>query len=65
MDVAKALDRIVEARIVVILELCLELFHFFAEPSGFRWEVAWNPGWRVEPDGRARLDAAAEGDVGD
>jgi uncharacterized protein len=30
---------------------------FFADPAGLRWEIAWNPGWRVEPDGRARLDA--------
>jgi hypothetical protein len=28
-------------------------FHgYFADPAGFRWEVAYNPGWRVEPDGR-------------
>jgi uncharacterized protein len=37
------------------------VYGFFADPSGVRWEVAWNPGWRVEPDGRARLDAAADG----
>ena len=24
---------------------------YFADPSGARWEVAHNPGWRVEPDG--------------
>ncbi len=27
----------------------------FADPAGFRWEVAHNPGWRVDPDGRVRL----------
>ena len=24
---------------------------YFADPSGARWEVAHNPGWRVEADG--------------
>jgi hypothetical protein len=28
-------------------------FHgYFADPSGARWEVAHNPGWRIGPDGR-------------
>lgn len=27
----------------------------FADPAGFRWEVAHNPGWRVGPDGRVHL----------
>ena len=27
----------------------------FADPAGFRWEVAHNPGWRVDTDGRAHL----------
>jgi uncharacterized protein len=27
----------------------------FADPAGFRWEVAYNPGWRVDPDGRVHL----------
>jgi hypothetical protein len=27
-------------------------FHgYFADPSGFRWEVATNSGWRVQSDG--------------
>jgi uncharacterized protein len=31
-------------------------FHcYFADPSGFRWEVATNPGWHVSPDGRVTL----------
>ena len=29
----------------------------FADPNGVIWEVAYNPGWRVEDDGRVRLDA--------
>ncbi len=24
---------------------------YFADPDGFAWEVAWNPGWRIAPDG--------------
>jgi catechol 2,3-dioxygenase-like lactoylglutathione lyase family enzyme len=27
----------------------------FADPAGFRWEVAHNPGWRVDADGRVHL----------
>ena len=32
----------------------------FADPNGIIWEIAYNPGWRVEPDGRVRLDAPAD-----
>ena len=31
----------------------------FADPNGVIWEVAHNPGWRVEADGTVRLDASA------
>jgi uncharacterized protein len=24
---------------------------YFADPDGFAWEIAWNPAWRVAPDG--------------
>ena len=24
---------------------------YFADPDGFAWEVAWNPQWRLTPDG--------------
>ncbi len=31
-------------------------FHgYFADPSGFRWEIAHNPGWRVGQDGRVTI----------
>ena len=31
-------------------------FHgYFADPSGFRWEIATNPGWSVASDGRVTL----------
>ena len=29
----------------------------FRDPNGVIWEVAHNPGWLVEADGRVRLDA--------
>jgi catechol 2,3-dioxygenase-like lactoylglutathione lyase family enzyme len=28
---------------------------YVADPDGFRWEIAHNPGWGVHPDGRVRL----------
>jgi hypothetical protein len=28
---------------------------YFADPDGHVWEVAWNPHWSVEADGRVRL----------
>ena len=30
---------------------------YFADPAGLRWEVAHNPGWSVDPDGRVSLTA--------
>lgn len=30
---------------------------YFADPDGHVWEVAWNPFWRVEADGRVTLGA--------
>ena len=24
---------------------------YFADPDGFAWEIAWNPQWRLAPDG--------------
>jgi len=30
---------------------------YFADPEGHIWEVAWNPGWKVELDGRVRSSA--------
>jgi hypothetical protein len=27
----------------------------FADPDGYVWEVAHNPGWTVNPDGTVRL----------
>ena len=32
----------------------------FADPNGIIWEIAHNPSWRVDDDGRVRLDAPPE-----
>ena len=31
---------------------------YFEDPQGFRWEVAHNPGWGVDPDGTVRIGPA-------
>jgi uncharacterized protein len=31
---------------------------YFEDPEGFRWEVAHNPGWSVDPDGTVRIGPA-------
>jgi uncharacterized protein len=28
---------------------------YFADPDGFAWEVAWNPGWGLAPDGSVEV----------
>jgi uncharacterized protein len=28
---------------------------YFADPDEFAWEVAWNPGWRLAPDGSVEV----------
>ena len=28
---------------------------YFSDPDGYPWEVAWNPGFTIEPDGSIRL----------
>ncbi len=30
---------------------------YFADPEGFAWEVAWNPGFAILPDGSVKLPA--------
>jgi catechol 2,3-dioxygenase-like lactoylglutathione lyase family enzyme len=30
---------------------------YFADPAGFRWEVAHNPGWVIKPDGSVLIGA--------
>lgn len=29
---------------------------YFADPDGHGWEVAWNPGWRMDDDGGVHLE---------
>lgn len=29
---------------------------YFADPDGHAWEVAWNPGWRMDADGGVHLE---------
>jgi len=30
---------------------------YFADPDGYRWEVAYNPGFNVAPDGKVSIQA--------
>jgi uncharacterized protein len=38
---------------------------YFADPDGIRWEVAWNPGLEVLPDGRVRIGLVEPRDAPD
>jgi uncharacterized protein len=29
---------------------------YFADPDGFAWEIAWNPGWTIASDGSVKLN---------
>lgn len=37
----------------------------FVDPEGHPWEVAHNPGWRIDDDGSVRLAAGADAAKGD
>jgi catechol 2,3-dioxygenase-like lactoylglutathione lyase family enzyme len=37
---------------------------YVADPDGFRWEIAWNPGLVVGADGSVRMGSSDEGDQG-
>jgi catechol 2,3-dioxygenase-like lactoylglutathione lyase family enzyme len=38
-------------------------FHgYFADPCGFRWEIATNSGWHVEPDGAVSIGPIVDPD---
>lgn len=28
---------------------------YFADPDGFAWEVAWNPGWTLDANGNVAI----------
>jgi uncharacterized protein len=32
---------------------------YFTDPDGFAWEVAWNPAWRLGPDGSVEFRQGA------
>jgi catechol 2,3-dioxygenase-like lactoylglutathione lyase family enzyme len=37
-------------------------FHgYFADPAGFRWEIATNPGWSVGSDGKVTIGPIPDG----
>jgi uncharacterized glyoxalase superfamily protein PhnB len=31
---------------------------YFADPDGHLWEVAWNPAWPIDDEGRVRFSAS-------
>jgi len=31
---------------------------YFADPDGHLWEVAWNPAWPIDAEGRVRIEGA-------
>ncbi|RCW44655.1 hypothetical protein DFQ14_104244 [Halopolyspora algeriensis] len=38
-------------------------FHgYLADPFGFHWEIAYNPGWSVDDDGRVRISSVEDPD---
>ena len=50
----------VQAAGATILKPAVEMFWggysgYFADPDGHAWEVAWNPGWRLDEEGRVSL----------
>lgn len=62
-EVDAAVDR-VEAAGGIVLKAPQETFFgyhaYVADPDGFRWEIAYNPGWSVTDDGTVRIAAPQE-----
>jgi catechol 2,3-dioxygenase-like lactoylglutathione lyase family enzyme len=61
-DVQRVLDD-AEAAGATILKPAQQAFFggvqgYFEDPQGFRWEIAHNPGWGVDPDGTVRIGPA-------
>jgi uncharacterized glyoxalase superfamily protein PhnB len=58
-DVVAVIDRARAAGATVLKEPAMSFFGgfqgYFADPSGFRWEVAHNPGWSVAADGTVTI----------
>lgn len=58
-DVDRALDEAVAAG-ATLVRVAEDVFWggrigYFADPDGHLWEVAWNPGFPIAPDGTLRL----------
>ena len=58
-DVDRALDEAVAAG-ATLVKAAEDVFWggrtgYFADPDGHLWEVAWNPGFPIAPDGTLRL----------
>ena len=32
---------------------------YFSDPDGHKWEIAWNPGWTIKPDGRISMQPSS------
>lgn len=62
-EVDASVDR-VEAAGGTVLKAPQETFFgyhaYVADPDGFRWEIAYNPGWSVTDDGTVRIEAPAD-----
>jgi catechol 2,3-dioxygenase-like lactoylglutathione lyase family enzyme len=58
-EVIAVVDRARAAGATVLKEPVLAFFGgfhaYFADPSGFRWEIAHNPGWSVAADGTVAI----------
>jgi hypothetical protein len=58
-DVDRAIERARAAGAVIIKEpqdAAFGGYHgYFADRDGYRWEIAWNPGFAINPDGSVSL----------
>lgn len=58
-EVAEVLDQAAAAGGTIVKPAAPAFFGgvqgYFADPAGFAWEVAWNPGWHVADDGTVSL----------
>jgi catechol 2,3-dioxygenase-like lactoylglutathione lyase family enzyme len=58
-EVTAVIDRVRAAGGTILKEPRMSFFGgvqaYFADPSGFRWEVAHNPGWSVAADGTVAI----------
>jgi catechol 2,3-dioxygenase-like lactoylglutathione lyase family enzyme len=58
-EVVAVIDRARAAGGTILREAQLAFFGgfqgYFADPSGFRWEIAHNPGWSVAADGTVAI----------